>query len=86
MSIIKAREVREKLTGKVDPVLLHTLEAIVEQMMMQREQLMEQAVILDKCLDIINNTHMVMDNMKSTVDKMKSKELAEGEQTITPTH
>lgn len=71
MAILKARDVRERLKGRVDPQVSFVLEALAEQQHTMIKSIMEISQMVDKMADIIGNFVQVADNMKRTVDGMK---------------
>jgi len=71
---MKAREIRERLAGKIDPQVLYCLESIAEQQNVLREQLMTMAMNVDQVINIVSDFSQIAANMKQTVDVMKGKE------------
>ena len=71
---MKAREIRERLQGKIEPQVLYVLEALAEQQNVLREQLMTMAMQQDEVINIVGQFSQVAANMKHTVDVMRGKE------------
>ncbi len=80
---MKAREVRERLKGRIDPEALHVIEALAEQQSVFRQQLLELAMQLDSMVNIIAQFTVVAENMKNTVDSMKG---VQGDDVDDPSH
>ena len=74
MAILKARDVRERLKGRVDPQVSFCLEALAEQQHTMIKSIMEISQMVDKMADIIQGFVSVAENMKRTVDGMKGAE------------
>lgn len=71
---LHAREVRERLKGKIDPQVMYVLEALAEDNSKFKQQLVQMAQDLDKMTDILQSVVGVAENMKSTVEKLESME------------
>jgi hypothetical protein len=74
---MRAREVRERLKGKVDPNIIAILEALCEDNNVQREQLLSLAEIVD---GLINQNAQLMGTIEGTqsaVNKLRGKEPAD---------
>ena len=69
---MKAREVRERLKGRVDPEVSLCMEALAERIVGLQKQLMDMAMMQDEMTNIMSNFASVAENMKSTVDAMKN--------------
>ncbi len=69
---MKAREVRERLKGRVDPEVSLCMEALAERIVGLQKQLMDMAMMQDEMTNIMSNFASVAQNMKSTVDAMKN--------------
>ena len=79
---MKAREVRELLRGKIDPAVSSVIEALAEDISVQKEQLLQLATMYD---GIINMNAQIVDiagNMRGALDQMKS---VEGDEVDGPT-
>ena len=81
---MKAREVRERLQGKVDPKVLYVLEALAEQQSVIREQLLQLATMFTAIQDLIANNITIAGNMKDALDMMRSTDPGDGDDG--PTH
>jgi len=79
---MKAREVRERLSGKVEPEVSHVLEALAESLSVQKEQLLQLATMYDGLLNMNAQVVEVATNMKGALDQMKS---IEGDEVKGPT-
>ena len=79
---MKAREVRERLKGRVDPEVSLCMEALAERIVGLQKQLMDMAMMQDEMTNIMSNFASVAQNMKSTVDAMKN---IQGEESNGPT-
>jgi hypothetical protein len=71
---LHAREVRERLRGRVDPNLLYVLEALAEDNSKFKQQLIQMAQDLDTMTQILQQITQISDNLKNTVDKIESME------------
>ena len=63
-----AREVRERLRGKVDPELLKILEALAERQSVFHQQLMDAADTINNSVDMMGNLLHVMKSMQGEID------------------
>jgi len=71
---MRARDVNERLKGKVDPIQLAVLEGIAEDNSVLRQQILSLAEIVD---GLINQNAQLMNTISaahSAVDKIRSKE------------
>ena len=68
---MKAREIRERLRGKVDPELLRVLEALGEHVSAQRQETMVLAEMQNKCIDLIMSLGVVIEGATNAVDELK---------------
>ena len=68
--MIKAREVRERLKGRVDPQVQYVCEALAEQQGVQLQMINSLAEMLDQQTNIIMQFTAVATNMKSAIDNM----------------
>lgn len=71
MAILKARDVRDRLKGRVDPQVSYCIEALAEQQHTMIKSIMELSQMVDKMADILSNFVQVAENMKNTVNGMK---------------
>lgn len=55
MALMRARDIRDKLRGKVDPELLNTLEVLAEQVQEQKQALKMCAQLLSRFQDTLIN-------------------------------
>ncbi len=71
---IKARDIRSTLKGKIDPQLLITLEAMVEEQQVLKEKTYQLAVMLDRMMEIQNTMVDVAGEMKTATDMLNGKD------------
>ena len=71
---LHAREVRERLRGRVDPQLLYVLEALAEDNSKFKQQLIQFAQDLDQMSNIMHNFLQVAERMKSSVENLENME------------
>ena len=69
-----AREVRERLRGKVDPGLLYVLEALAEQDQVFREQLMTAAETINQIVKNIEHLININTNLKTLLEKKEARD------------
>jgi len=81
---LKAREVRERCQGRVDPQVLQCIEALAEQQSVIREQLLVVAQMYDRVIDMVASMVTVADNMKGALDQMQVRDPGDGDDG--PTH
>lgn len=73
--MIRARDIREKLRGRVEPVLLHTLEALAEEQSAIRHTMTELAQQLDRLANLMLGQHQVIDEVaRHTIKRVKTEE------------
>lgn len=72
--IMNAREIRDRLKGRVDMQVMYVLEALAEQLGVHRQQMKELALMMDQQSDILINVVTVAENMKSVTDRLKHME------------
>jgi len=72
---MKAREIRERLKGKLDFEVLYVLEELVEQNNVLHEQMLTLAQYVDQVINITTDLTDVAANMKqqSITDQIKGK-------------
>lgn len=70
---IKAREVRERLKGKVDPDVSVVLEAMAEEQYQIGKQLTEMANGLNQVIDTLSNITNVVGHNQEVVAKLKKR-------------
>ena len=68
---MKAREIRERLRGKVDPELLRVLEALGEHVSAQKQETMALAEIQNKTIDIVMSLGTTIEGAVNAVDELK---------------
>ena len=76
---IKAREIRERLKGRITPELSTVLEALAEEQSVVRQQQLDTAQAIDKITDIVMQFTTVAENMKSVIESMERKRDDNGE-------
>ena len=67
---MRAREVRERLKDKADPMVSQCIEALAEQIGVQQQQLMDMALMQDQMIAILNNFVNGLDSMKKATESM----------------
>lgn len=68
---MKAREIRERCNGRVDPNVQYCLEALGEQFSVMQQQFVMLAQQLDQITNIISDFTVVAENLKNTAEAMK---------------
>lgn len=71
---LKARDVRFKLKGRVDPILLEVLETLAEQQNQLAKNQGSTAMLVDQMADITTNFVGVAEQMKKTIEKTGKQE------------
>ena len=72
--IMNAREVRDRLKGRIDQQAMYVLEALAEQIGVQRQQMKELAMMMDQQTNILTNVVSVAENMKHVTDRLQHME------------
>ena len=72
--ILNAREIRDRLKGRVDQQVMYVLEALAEQQGVLRQQMRELAMMMDAQTNIITNMVTVAEHMKTVTDRLKHME------------
>lgn len=70
---MKAREIREQLRGKVEPAVLHVLEALAEEQSHQRQTIHSLSGMLDKMTTIVSSVVLVGERMKETIGRLQGQ-------------
>ena len=68
---MKAREIREQLRNVVDPRLLTCLEAICEELQLQKHTQVELAKMMNQLADNLNLTHRLLGSSIEHIERMK---------------
>ena len=68
---MKAREIRERLKGKVDPEVLTCLCAMAESLSSQQQEISMLASTIDRLADILMQLGATIESATNTVDEMK---------------
>lgn len=68
---MKAREIREKLQGKIDPALLQTLEAMAIQVGQTEKVITELTGLVQMCVMSCESFNMVADGMKAKLQALE---------------
>lgn len=71
---LRARDVRFKLQGKIEPELLKVLEELAEQQHNLAKNQGNIVMLVDQMADITKNFVGVADNMKKAMDAMRGPE------------
>jgi Asp-tRNA(Asn)/Glu-tRNA(Gln) amidotransferase C subunit len=69
---MKAREIRERLKGRIEPEVVICMTAIAELQSAQQQELKMMAEQLDATINILSQLTQVAENMKSVVDQANS--------------
>ena len=72
--MIRARDIRDRLKGRVDEQVMYCFEALAENQSAMRQQTMELASQMNQMADIIASFTVVAENMKNAVETMKKME------------
>jgi hypothetical protein len=72
--MLKAREVRERLQGRVDPQVSYCIEALAEQQHVMSQKLVELAGMFDQLVNLMDGMTQIAANMKSAVDTLSKKD------------
>ena len=67
---MRAREVRERLKDKADPMVSQCIEALAEQLGVQQKQLMDMALMQDQVVAIVSNFVNGLEGMKDAPESM----------------
>tara|TARA_Y100000296_G_C5016824_1_gene177832 strand:- start:130 stop:351 length:222 start_codon:yes stop_codon:yes gene_type:complete len=68
---MKGREVREKLIGKAEPVVVHVLAEMAETASAQQEEIQALAVSMNKLTDILLQLGATIESATNTVDEIQ---------------
>ena len=67
---MRAREVRERLKDKADPMVSQCIEALAEQIGVKQQQLMDMALMQDQMIAIVSNFVNGLEGMKEATESM----------------
>ena len=67
---MRAREVRERLKDKADPMVSQCIEALAEQLGVQKQELMDMALMQDQVIAIVSNFVNGLEGMKEATESM----------------
>ena len=81
--MIHAREIRQRLTGKVDMQVSFCMEALAEHMGVYEKKLAEMAAMLDQMSDIVMNIATVSEHLKNAQDAMNKIDPDDGGPSVT---
>jgi hypothetical protein len=81
MALMRARDIRDRLRGKVDPELLHTLEVLAEQVQEQKQALKMCAQLLSRFQDTLINFGTALAAIGGRVMETEKQDI---ERTLTP--
>lgn len=73
-----ARDITEKLRGKVDPAVLEVLVGLAEYQNVQRQHIQQCANLVNGCADGLNNVLSVMGAFKIKLDKFDPNKTIKG--------
>jgi hypothetical protein len=79
MPQLRARDVRDRCKGRVDPNVQYCIEALAEQQYQLDKGLVAVAALVDQMSDIIKNFVAVAENMKKAVDVAKQHGIPDDE-------
>ena len=79
VELMKGREVYELLHKKIDPRLLKVLVAIADNQSILSQKIMDMAQLIDQMSNVITMNVTVMENMKSTIDKIRKEDVPDPE-------
>ncbi len=68
---MKAREVRERLQGKVEPELIICMCGIAETLSAQQQEITTIAQMLDKTIDLLMQLGVTIEGTQNAVDKIQ---------------
>ncbi len=71
---LRARDIRDRCKGRVDPQVMYCLEALAEQLGVHRQQMRMLAEMLDTQTNILNQLTQVATNMKAVTDRFTEME------------
>ena len=71
---VKARDIRRQLQGKLDPEVLHILEALAEDASVQKQRLVMMAQLVSTLIDRVNDLTKVMGVFKDKLKKPKERD------------
>jgi len=75
---MKAREVRERLKGKISAEVLAVIEAVAEQQSVHTEQMLVLANANEQLMSMINSTLTVAGNMKDMIESVQGDSTDDG--------
>jgi len=75
---MKAREVRERLKGKVSAEVSAVIEAVAEQQSVQSEQLLVLANANEQIMGMVNSTLTIAGNMKDMIEAVEGDSTDDG--------
>jgi glutamine synthetase type III len=69
--MMKAREIRSRLQGKVEPELVVCLTALAESLSSQQQEIMALAELINKITDITMSLGATIESATNVVDKIR---------------
>tara|TARA_R110000803_G_scaffold159622_1_gene223685 strand:- start:661 stop:897 length:237 start_codon:yes stop_codon:yes gene_type:complete len=75
---MKAREVRERLKGKISAEVSAVIEAVAEQQSVHTEQMLVLANANEQLMSMINSTLTVAGNMKDMIESVQGDSTDDG--------
>ena len=75
---MKAREVRERLKGKISAEVSAVIEAVAEQQSVHSEQMLVLANANEQLMSMINSTLTVAGNMKDMIESVQGDSTDDG--------
>ena len=70
--MIKGREVREKLQGHVEPIVVDTICALAESHAAQQQEIQAMAELIDKALDLLMSSTQMQGQLYNAVGELKA--------------
>ncbi len=71
---LRARDVRDRCKGRVDPAVMYCMEALAEQHGVLAQKLVELSMLFDQHVNLISQVIDVSSGLKDTVARMKHME------------
>lgn len=79
MPLIKARDVRRILKGKVDPDALHVLEALAEQYTLMAQEITAMSQLLDQLINTQSQLADVAMHLRSGIEEFHANRVSDKE-------
>jgi len=79
MPLVKARDVRSLLTGKVDPDVLHVMEALAEQYTLMAQEITAMSVLLDQLINTQLQLTEVATHLRQGIEEFRANRTSDKE-------